>query len=512
MKFNCSSILCPLLSFLQIYNHGVDAEQHLRNPSSSRELIIGGVNAAGGEFPFIATWHKKDIEDHPNCAGSLVAPNLVLTSASCFPSNGPLRVGSLYPRLKANVSFRFSGIATTVQEKVLHPNYENDERNDFLLLVLSDDIDTNAYPIVELDLETQPSDGDTLTMIGFGTQSLNDWLPANSLKKVDLTNVNYNTCVQQYNDIVSDSSSPPRYYELSRTFHLCTTGVSKDACYGDTGGPILKRSNGKFQQVGIISTGNGCALSVGVYPRLSAAASWLTTEICTRSSDPKPQLCNQFTDPPTTSLMPSESRPSAEPTSSPSSSPTTSSPSEAPSNSPTKFTLKPSITPSFSPSITPGPSESPTECEGDICENDPPDHFRGDYLNCNTVDLTTFNNKCTYNSKWTLEKYCRLSCFRAGLAYEGDFCCNANDPIGDVPTKSPTASPTLQSGEVEEENCTECDNRQNEYMLTLAIDCETSHLTRDKCNKNAGWREKTYCRLSCYKAGNGYSGDNCCTQ
>lgn len=387
-----------------------------------------------------------------------------------------------------------------MKEKILHPDYNNDIRYDFLLLVLNDDVDTNQYPIVELNLEAQPSSGEALTMIGFGSQSRDSWEPSYRLKKVDMPNVNYDACVQTYNAIASDSLSPPRYYELNENFHLCTTGVDRDACYGDTGGPILKRVNGQLEQIGIISTGNGCVKTVGVYPRVSAASSWLFNEICIRASDPKPRLCDSFTDSPSASPMPTVTQPTNPPTKTPTRPPTPS-PTKTPSRSP-------SDVPSASPTTTPSPTTSPTVCEGDICEDIPPLHFTGDFLNCNTADLT--GNKCINNANWVKSKFCRLGCFRAGLGYEGDICCNANEDPGEYPTKSPTATPTLPSGEVEEENCTPCDNMPNPYMLTVGADCETSSLVRDKCSKNGTWRQEKWCRLSCYKRGNGYEGDKCC--
>merc|ERR1711982_64754 len=42
---------------------------------------------------------------------------------------------------------------------------------------------------------------------------------------------------------------------------------------------------------------------------------------------------------------------------------------------------------------------------------------------CATFNL---NAKCTNNSNWIDNKWCRLSCYEVGLAYEGEVCCNGN--------------------------------------------------------------------------------------
>merc|ERR1711862_1044835 len=53
-------------------------------------------------------------------------------------------------------------------------------------------------------------------------------------------------------------------------------------------------------------------------------------------------------------------------------------------------------------------------------------------------------------------------------------------------------------------------DNETPWMKRNNEDCTTSSLIDTKCNKNPGWRQKKYCRLSCYEAGNGYSGDICC--
>ena len=67
----------------------------------------------------------------------------------------------------------------------------------------------------------------------------------------------------------------------------------KDACNGDSGGPLLqKMSDGTLVQVGIVSFGSGCARAnrPGIYTRVSTFADWIHSQICDLSSNP-PSSC-----------------------------------------------------------------------------------------------------------------------------------------------------------------------------------------------------------------------------
>merc|ERR1711971_1127716 len=96
----------------------------------------------------------------------------------------------------------------------------------------------------------------------------------------------------------------------------------------------------------------------------------------------------------------------------------------------------------------------------------------------------------------------------------GDAVCSKEaDYTACVPpadlTNSPTSKPT--KAEPTPPNCTICDDKETNWQIQNGYDCSTDTVRmNNKCNKDAKWTQKGWCRLSCYNAGNGYPGDVCC--
>merc|ERR1712176_1085305 len=85
------------------------------------------------------------------------------------------------------------------------------------------------------------------------------------------------------------------------------------------------------------------------------------------------------------------------------------------------------------------------------------------------------------------------------------------EPSSKPTTLEPTAKPTLL--EPTPPTCTICDDRETSWQIRNGVDCAADTVRMDKkCNKDAKCTEKGFCRLSCYKAGNGYPGDVCCDE
>ncbi|CAF4340764.1 unnamed protein product, partial [Adineta steineri] len=70
-------------------------------------------------------------------------------------------------------------------------------------------------------------------------------------------------------------------YDIERQFCAMVDGGGKDSCQGDSGGPIHQWLGDRWEQVGIVSYGTGCAqpTNPGVYTRLSLYHDWIYNTI-----------------------------------------------------------------------------------------------------------------------------------------------------------------------------------------------------------------------------------------
>eukprot|EP00547_Thalassionema_nitzschioides_P004427 CAMPEP_0194201202 /NCGR_PEP_ID=MMETSP0156-20130528/1530_1 /TAXON_ID=33649 /ORGANISM="Thalassionema nitzschioides, Strain L26-B" /LENGTH=1078 /DNA_ID=CAMNT_0038926333 /DNA_START=277 /DNA_END=3510 /DNA_ORIENTATION=+ len=86
-----------------------------------------------------------------------------------------------------------------------------------------------------------------------------------------------------------------------------------------------------------------------------------------------------------------------------------------------------------------------------------------------------------------------------------------------TPTPYPTRMPTKVPSTPEptwiifDGTCHACDDRPMDWFSYLGCAHEDSaYVIQTKCNKNGSWRSNKYCQLTCFQAGFGYDGDNCC--
>ncbi len=242
-----------------------------KTQQSLRPLIVGGVPAEKGEFPFMASIHTR-YYGH-TCGGSLVAPNWVLTAGHCVGAS--LEITKVYVGLYKQAE-KGEAEEFTISKIVRHPLYANSNDGadyDFALLKLDHD-STRAPIILNREEKSIPKDGSSTLMVttaGWGLLKENSHTVPDILQKVEVPLVHQDICNQSYSDHISERMICAGYSE-----------GGKDSCQGDSGGPLFQtNADHSFSLVGIVSWGEGCARpnKYGVYSKVNSVIDWVDAEM-----------------------------------------------------------------------------------------------------------------------------------------------------------------------------------------------------------------------------------------
>jgi len=230
--------------------------------------------------------------DEHECGGVLVAKDVVLSAAHCSGTadGKPMSIAHV---ARWNTLLFGSGDVydeIRIKKEYIHPRFKydlNDLEFDFMLLQLQQN---STYQPVRLnDKFFIPNTNNKLTTIGFGHTVPDDTSSTSSaLQEVDLNYIPNNICKES-----NDGKSS--YENGIKPSMMCATAPGKDACFGDSGGPlILRKENSNVNEdvvLGITSWGIRCADPdfPGVWARTSDQIEWLQDMICQISTDPPTQ-------------------------------------------------------------------------------------------------------------------------------------------------------------------------------------------------------------------------------
>lgn len=126
--------------------------------------------------------------------------------------------------------------------------------HDLMLIKLSSPV-SDDIPIIPYNTDSSvPEDGETVKTIGFGATEIGG-TPLEQLQQVNLEIFDYGTCSDIYYNPFFGSS-------IDNDVMICAGGYdeSKDACSGDSGGPLLSidPDGGTGTLLGVVSFGLGC--------------------------------------------------------------------------------------------------------------------------------------------------------------------------------------------------------------------------------------------------------------
>lgn len=232
--------------------------------------IIGGEQAAAGEFPFQVALVTSDTE-FQFCGGTFIAAGWVMTAAHCV--DGGTQPGALQV-LAGTHDLTTGGQLLDVVRILIHPSFSANAfvDHDIALLELEG---RYMYPRIELltpDRVNMSDPGTLATAIGWGYTTING-NPSSTLKKLQAEIISNDEC-----ETLLDSNVQPV------TICAGTAGSSSSVCSGDSGGPLMVPSRNRWLQVGIVSFGVNLCFQPSAFARVSALMGFVEANVPAEAS------------------------------------------------------------------------------------------------------------------------------------------------------------------------------------------------------------------------------------
>ncbi|MCU1426540.1 MAG: trypsin [Actinomycetia bacterium] len=262
--------------------------------SNATPRIVGGGPVGKTQFPSLAALMIPG-KGHPRerlvCSGTVVAPDVILSAGHCmFPILFGLAMqGQTGSRDLGDKAATVASVTSVVLNKTWWFGSQSD---DLALFKLSAPVPVPVSPLASKADRGLTVNGNQVQITGWGlTIPLAvfqpppfDALPPRRAQVATVPIVGDDICQADYADL-----DPTIFVPAT---DLCAGQEGKDACYGDSGGPMYATDpSGGLKQIGVVSRGAGCATKSfpGIWTDVTALRPWIDKNVsnpCHKSLDP----------------------------------------------------------------------------------------------------------------------------------------------------------------------------------------------------------------------------------
>ncbi|CAD5122437.1 DgyrCDS10861 [Dimorphilus gyrociliatus] len=230
--------------------------------------IIGGVDSSPNDWPWQALIYVHLRNSIPRCGGTVISDQYIATAAHCVTLTTDLSkykviLGEHRRKTKDNTEQEFS-----VEKIIIHPDFKSyTYLNDIALIKLNKRaiLNEKVRKICLPDAELTHAE---CYVTGWGlTKKSGD---INKLQQLQISIVNVAKCSTAYFKLY-------RMQRIWKDRMICAGGeANKDACFGDSGGPLSCRAGNRWVLYGITSFGHECGLGIpGVYTNVLHYVDWI---------------------------------------------------------------------------------------------------------------------------------------------------------------------------------------------------------------------------------------------
>lgn len=276
--------LTPIFAFIVLFICGAQwaVAQETITPQlqvAPRPYVIGGLPANDGDWPFIVALVYKGppVSAGFHCGGSLIADNVVLTAAHCVDLASTDTI-DVYVGSSSLIDFGDTGEVVGVDKVVIHEGWKSGSFDyDIALLFLEHPVELATVKLFPESMEPELISGATLSLAGWGIYDNDIQQISTELLSADMIYATKEECESANSESVAE-------------WELCAGNLEggKDACSGDSGGPLMVTLSGERYQVGIVSHGAAQCASPGrysVYSRVSYYGEWIDRQIHQKIAD-----------------------------------------------------------------------------------------------------------------------------------------------------------------------------------------------------------------------------------
>ncbi|XP_062991786.1 plasma kallikrein-like isoform X2 [Elgaria multicarinata webbii] len=231
--------------------------------------IVGGINSSLGEWPWQVSLHVKLTSYSHLCGGTIISDQWIVTAAHCVEELNSPEYWRVYSGILKQSEIRDDTSFFNVKQMIVHSEFRrSEEGSDIALMKLDRPMNFSVLeqPACLPSKEEINTRYTECWVTGWGYRRERGQVE-DVLQKVKIPLITNVECQSLY----------PQYHITDKMICAGYREGGRDACKGDSGGPLHCKHLNTWYLVGITSWGEGCARpgQPGVYTDVAKYLDWI---------------------------------------------------------------------------------------------------------------------------------------------------------------------------------------------------------------------------------------------